>query len=132
MSQKNVEILRQVYEGGPDQGFEILLGYATDDFVWISDPRAPAGGTYTGKDAVGAYVTETKSVFAESKFEVDEIIDLGEDRVLGITAFRASPSDGPQVEWVRCHLLTFRGGLIAELRSYNDRESALEAAGLSE
>ena len=25
MSEENVEILRQVYEGGSDQGFEILL-----------------------------------------------------------------------------------------------------------
>ena len=132
MSEENVEILRQVYEGGSDQGFEILLGYATDDFVWISDPRMLAGGTYSGKDAVRGYFAEMLSFIPDTVIEVDEVIDLGEDRVLGITTFQGAPADGPKVEWVWCHLLTFRGGLIAEVRSYNDRESALEAAGLEE
>ena len=132
MSEENVEILREAYEGGSDQGFEILLSYATDDIVWISDPRVPAGGTYVGKDAVRGNFAEMRSAFTDVVIEVDEVIDLGEDRVLGITTFRGGPTDGPKVEWVWCHLLTFRGGLIAEVRGYLDRESALEAAGLSE
>ena len=94
MSQENVEILRQVYEGGTDQDLEILLGYATDDIVWISDPRVPAGGTYAGKDAVGGYIAEMP-IFPGSVIEVDDVIDLGEDRVLGIATLRGAPADGP-------------------------------------
>ena len=132
MSRENVEIVRKVYEAAEDAGgIEVLLGFATDDFVWTSDPQMPGGGTYSGKEAARRYLNETY-VFDEAEIEVDEIIDLGDDRVLGITAFRATPGEGPRMEWVWCHLLTFRHGLIAELRSYLDREEALKAAGLSE
>ncbi len=78
MSEENVEILREAYEGGSDQGFEILLSYATDDIVWTSDPRVPAGGTYVGKDAVRGNFAEMRSAFPDVVIEVDEIIDLGE------------------------------------------------------
>ena len=130
MSQENVEIVRKVYGAAEDaSGIEVLLGFATDDFVWTSDPQMPGGGTYRG-EAARRYLNETY-VFDEAEIDVDEIIDLGDDRVLGITAFRATPRQGRPMEWVWCHLLTFRDGLIAELRSYLDREEALKAAGLS-
>jgi ketosteroid isomerase-like protein len=70
-------------------------------------------------------------VFEDGSIEVHEIIDL-DDRALGITTFRARPADGPATEWLWCHLVTLRDGRITELRSFLDRESALEAAGISE
>ena len=72
------------------------------------------------------------AVFDESTLVVDDLIDLGDDRVLGMTTIRAAPADGPAVEWVWCHLVTIDDGLISEARSFIDRESALEAAGLRE
>ncbi|HEY6771498.1 MAG TPA: nuclear transport factor 2 family protein [Solirubrobacterales bacterium] len=67
------------------------------------------------------------SVFESVTVDVEEITDL-RDRVLGITTFRGSPPNGPEVEWVWCHLVTVRDGLITEARSFMDRESARRAA----
>ena len=90
----------------------------------------PGGGTFRGKDATRSYL-DRLGVFEQEALDVERVVDLG-DRVLGITTIRAKPPDGPSVEWVWCQLVTFRHGLVSEVRSFLDRESALEAAGLSE
>jgi ketosteroid isomerase-like protein len=125
MSGENVEIMRRLYESNSQQALVDLLA---DECVWISDPKMPGGGTYKGRAAVRQYL-DRMLVFEDGTIEVHEIIDLG-DRALGITTFRAAPADGPATEWLWCHLVRFRKGRIIEFRSFLDRESALEAAGL--
>jgi ketosteroid isomerase-like protein len=127
MSGENVEIMRRLYESKSQQALVDLLA---EECVWISDPRMPGGGTYTGKEAVSRYL-DGMFVFEDGNIEVHDIIDLG-DRALGITTFSARPPDGPATEWLWCQLVTFRDGFITEFRSFLDRESALEAAGLRE
>src|SRR5437016_4619136 len=125
MSQKNVEIARRMYDTAANRGIDAMLGYASDDAVWISDPRVVAGGTFRGKQAVREYLTEL-AVFEEETIELHEVIDC----VLGIVTFRATARDGLSVEWLWCHLVSFKGGLVTEWRSYMDRGSAVKAAGL--
>jgi ketosteroid isomerase-like protein len=131
MSEQSVEILRGVYEAEADDRIEALMRVAADDVVWISDPRMPGGGTYRGKEDARGYLTQM-AIFDESTLTIDDLIDLGDDRVLGMTTIRAAPAGGPPVEWVWCHLVTIDDGLIAEVRSFIDRDIALEAAGLDQ
>jgi ketosteroid isomerase-like protein len=130
MSDENVQLLRAIYGAPGDVGFDALLEIAADEIVWVSDPRMPGGGTFRGKEATSRYL-DGLGVFEQEALDVERVIDLG-DRVLGITTIRAKPPDGPSVEWVWCQLVTFRDGLVTEVRNFLDRESALEAAGLSE
>jgi ketosteroid isomerase-like protein len=90
----------------------------------------PGGGTFRGEEATSRYL-DGLGVFEQEALDVERVIDLG-DRVLGITTIRAKPPDGPSVEWVWRQLVTFRDGLVTEVRNFLDRESALVAAGLSE
>jgi ketosteroid isomerase-like protein len=130
MSEKNIQLLRGVYEAPGDEAFGAPLDIASDDIVWVSDPRMPGGGRFEGKDAVKRYL-EALGVFKQEALDVERLVDLG-DRVLGMTTIRAKPPDGPSVGWVWCQLVMFRDGLVTEVRNYLDRESALEAAALSE
>jgi ketosteroid isomerase-like protein len=130
MSQENVEIVQEVYRLAEAQGVDGLLELATDDIVWISDPRFPGGGTHKGKENVRRWLL-TLWIYDEMSIDVERIMDFG-DRALGITRFQAVSHDGPEVNWLWCHLFSFRHGLICRTQSFLDRESALKAAGLSE
>ena len=130
MSRENVEVLRRIYEVAEVRGVEGLLEFATDDIVWISDPRFPGGGTYTGKDNVRGWLSKLW-IYEDVSVDVEEIIDLG-NRALGVTRFHGVSLDAPPVDWPWCHLMTFRDGLISKAESFLDRNAALEAAGLSD
>lgn len=130
MSQKNVEVLRTAYARANARGLEGFLELATEDVVWISDPRFPGGGTHNGKDNVRRWLNELW-IYEEVSIDVEEIIDL-DDRALGITRCRAVPPDAPKVDWLWCHLVSFRDGLISQAQSFLDRHSALEGAGQGE
>jgi ketosteroid isomerase-like protein len=131
MSQENVEALRRVYELAEARGVDGLLELAAEDLVWISDPRFPGGGTHLGRESVRRWLT-TLWIYDEISIDVEEIIDLDDDKVLGITYVHGASRDAPPVDWLWCHLVAFRDGLITQAQSFLDRESALEAAGLSE
>jgi ketosteroid isomerase-like protein len=130
MSEENVEVLRRVYQVAEARGVDGLLEFATEDIVWISDPRFPGGGTYTGKANVRSWLRKLW-IYEEVSVDVEEIIDLG-DQAVGITQCHGVTVDAPPVDWSWCHLMTFRDGLISQAQSFLDRTAALEAAGLSE
>ena len=130
MAEENVEIVRRVYETVEARGVEGLLEFATDDVVWISDPRFPGGGRKSGKEEVRRWLAEIW-IYDEISIDVEEIIDL-DDRALTITRFHGVSADAPPVDWLWCHLFAFRDGLISQMQAFLDRGQALEAAGLSE
>ncbi len=130
MSQRNVEVLRAAYARAAALGVEGMLEFVTEDVVWISDPRFPGGGTHEGEENVRRWLTQLW-IYEEFSIDVEEIIDL-DDRALGITRCHAVPPDAPRVDWVWCHLVSFKDGLISQAQSFLDRHSALEAAGLLE
>jgi ketosteroid isomerase-like protein len=130
MSRENVEILRTAYEAASARGAEGLLEQAAEDIVWISDPRFPGGGRSEGKQNVRRWLDELL-VYEEFSINVEEIIDL-DDGVLGIARCWAVPPDGPRVDWLWFHLVSFRDGLISQIQSFLDRAEASKAAGLSE
>lgn len=130
MSEESVEVLRRVYKLVEERGVEGILEFATDDVVWISDSRFPGGGTYRGKENVRVWLSKLW-IYDGVTVDVEEIIDLG-DRALGITRFHGVSADAPPVDWVWCHLMTFRDGLINQAQSFLDRAAAFEAAGLPE
>src|SRR5262245_19995833 len=130
MSQENVEVVRRVYKLAEAQGVDGLLELATEDVVWISDPRFPGGGTHVGKENVRRWLTMIW-IYDEVSVDVEKIIDL-DDRALGITRFHGVAADGPRVDWPWHHLFAFREGLINQVETFLDRAEALQAAGLSE
>jgi ketosteroid isomerase-like protein len=132
MSQENVEIVRLMYEAWQRGDFEGSLSYFHPEVRWVEPPDNPGGRTRQGHEGVAGAVSTWTGVFEDYRYEVRELIDLG-DKVL-LTAWqsgRGKASGAPVSEENFC-VFTLRDGKIIRQEMFRQRSQALEAAGLSE
>ena len=134
MSQENVEIVRRNYEAFADGGFDRWMEYWSDDLDYrpakdgVDDP-----GPVHGKDAMRKHIGDWIETFDEFWFGPVELIDAGEDTVVGVERYggRAKQS-GVETDQTCGIVFTIREGKIARCREYATRAEAIEAAGLGE
>jgi ketosteroid isomerase-like protein len=87
----------------------------------------------TGKEAVGEWFGDWFRQFApDYRFEVEETRDLGDRVFLVATHHGRGRVSGAPVSDSTAYLYTVRGGKVSRVEAWDDREEALEAAGLSE
>ncbi len=131
MSQKNLEIVRRVYEAMNARDFEAFDELADQDAEWIPDSRV-GEGPVRGRESVLRFFTDRAEMFSEVRTEVERLWDR-DDRVLAFIRVtgRGRQSEAPFDLRVG-HLWTIRDGLVVRGEGYGNRDEALEAAGLSE
>jgi ketosteroid isomerase-like protein len=132
MSQADVETLRAVYAAVSRGDWDAAFREAHPDFELTTPDLSPIAGTYRGADAVRGFFAELWAAFDEVQATPEELIDLG-DRVLVFLLVKLRPRDSEaNVDLRVTHLWTMRNGKTAGCRVFNEREAALEAAGLME
>jgi ketosteroid isomerase-like protein len=132
MSQENVELTRAGYDAVNRGDIDGLLDICAPGVEW-DDTAALDAPPVTGKEAVRAYFKTVLEPFADFRREPEEIIDLGDDRVLVWFHMTArGKGSGIAVEARGGDLLTIKDGKLVRWEAYAQREQALEAAGLSE
>jgi uncharacterized protein len=132
MSQRNVEIVRAVYEAASRGDLDAVFSRIHPEIEFHTYMQSPEAGVYRGKDAVRKYNEGLFDQFESVRFEAEEIVDAG-DRVVVVTAQHAVPKGGQhEIDVHFVEVWTIRGGLLAERRSYSTKGEALEAAGVSE
>lgn len=97
------------------------------------DPRFPEAGVYRGREAVDAYFEQFRQSFDEFTFEVEDLVDVGGDRVLALfrTRMRGRGS-GASLEARPGWIYTIRNGKAVKIEAYLNRDEALAAAGLKD
>jgi ketosteroid isomerase-like protein len=137
MSQENVELVRQAFEA-----FNRTFREGTPDLYRLLDPEVEwfpmssllEGTSYYGHDGVRQWMEDMKRDWASFETRPDRYLDLGDDRVLIEGTWRARGRGGdvlldfPQATW----LVRIGDEGICLVRTFTDREQALEAAGLQE
>lgn len=71
------------------------------------------------------------SVFGEVDFEVEELIDAGNQVLAVIREREVGRASGVPVETTHLAVWTLADGKVTEMQVFDDRRQALEAAGLS-
>jgi ketosteroid isomerase-like protein len=129
MSQENVERTRLGYEAFNRGDIDGTLDLCAPDIEW--QDMAIDTPPIQGRDALRSLFEEVRAPWDEIRREPEEIIDLGEDRVLVLfrTTGRGRAS-GIEVEARGADLLTLHEGLLIRWAAYADRAEALDAAGL--
>ena len=135
MSQENVEIARRVLDAFNSGGVKGLVDAFDPEIVWHTDPHVPEPGVYEGRDTVLAYLEGYIRAFGGLRFDIHDLRDLGEGRVFALTTFSGEPgasSSGrtQMLDWA--FVANIRKGKVTQIRSFLDKDRALEAAGLSE
>jgi ketosteroid isomerase-like protein len=139
MSEANVEMVRRVYEEiqaafeRGDPGSWIGSDLVADDYEWILDPESLGEQpTYRGPGGFAEFVADFTEEFAEFSWEVDRVIDAGDDRVVGIvTQHGIGSTSGAPVEWQIGQVGELKEGRLIRTINYATPEAALKAAGLS-
>ena len=95
----------------------------------------PEPGVYTGFDTVRTYLEGFTRAFGMWHIRTHELIDLGGDEVLSVLTVGGRPlaQTEQETQWLDwAWIVSVREGKITQVRSFLDKDRALEAAGLSE
>jgi ketosteroid isomerase-like protein len=135
MSEENVEVVIATFEAVNTRDFAAAMDVYADDVMLVlhGDLRVAGGADAAGKEAVGEWFGDWFRQFAHDyRFEIEEARDLG-DRVFIVARHRGSGrTSGVPVEQQNSYLYTVREGKISHIEVWGDRDTAAEAAGLSE
>ena len=135
MSQENVEVVRGIYDAVARRDDVTPFDVYAEDIVWdLSNTRRAALGmkpVYRGHEGVRLFWRESLSVFGEVDLEVAELMDA-DDKVLAVIREREiGRASGVPVDTTHLAVWTLADGKVTQMQVFDDRQQALEAAGLS-
>jgi ketosteroid isomerase-like protein len=132
MTQENVEVVRDALDAFADRGLAAMADFWAADITWRAIEGAPDDvGEMEGTEALRRYFQDWIDTFDNVGNVPEELLDLGDDRVLAVQhATGRAKASGIETELRYAVVYTVRDGKITRGREYIDRAAALEAAGL--
>ena len=136
MSEENVQLVRGLLEAFERRDHERAFEYYDPDIEWdasrIADVIPGAARIYRGHAGVRSYWRDWLSAWKDLKFEIEDIVDAGDEVVALIRNQRQWGRHSGIETAVPSYSLVFtiREGKVVRWRAYPDRESGLEAAGV--
>lgn len=135
MSQKNLDVVRGIYDAVARRDADAPFELYAEDIVWdlsnwrraALDPKA----VYRGHEGVRDAWRDALSVWGEVDFEVEELIDAGGHVLAVIHERQVGRASGAPVESTHVAVWSLAGGKVVRLQVFDDRHAAERAAGLS-
>jgi ketosteroid isomerase-like protein len=134
MSQENVEVVRRMLQAFADGGLNVMAEFWDPDI----DRRAAQGalddiGEMHGPIAVRRHIQDWIDTFDDFSVVVEELRDVGDDRVLTIQRLKGRAKlSGTETDLRYAMVSTVRDGKVVRGREYLRVEDALEVVGLRE
>jgi ketosteroid isomerase-like protein len=133
MSEENIEIVRSWIRATNRDSFDSALELVTPDFEMTESAKLPGAAKVSGRDELYTYGLGWKRNWSEWEWREEEITEVPPDRVLLIaTLWLRGLRSGIPVERRWAYVFQIRDGKLARQDGYEDKEKALEAAGLLE
>jgi ketosteroid isomerase-like protein len=136
VSQREVEIVRRIYDATARRDAAAVAAHYDPDVEWDDSGSPPAEimrrGANRGYEALQAWFREWHEAWEHITYECEELIDAG-DRVVSVVTMRGrGRASGLKVEWPQYATWTIRDGKVVQALWFRTREEALEAVGLRE
>lgn len=128
MSERNIEVVRRVYEAMKERDANVMQELFADDIRVGQSPLLPWGGEYEGRDGAFTFfltlVEHIQSqVTTESLFSAgDHVVQTGRTR--GTVVANGASFDVPEV-----HVWEVRDGRVVAFQAFIDTPAMLEALG---
>jgi ketosteroid isomerase-like protein len=133
MAERNVEIVRQVYECVNQQRW--------DGMAELLDPNVAQYGTVggleegsvvRGRSAITQMYESEADAWDRQRIEPERLIDAGDRVVVFQREYQRGRSSGLELVVETAAVVDLRDGRVVRIQGYMDRAAALKAAGLSE
>lgn len=135
MSEENVELVRGLLDAFARRDHEYAFEFYDPDIEWdatrMSELIPDIAGLYRGHEGVRTYWRRWLSSWRDLEFEVEEVIDGGDEIVALIRNQRQwGRHSGIETEVHPFALVfTIQNGKVTRWRNFPDQESGLNAAG---
>jgi ketosteroid isomerase-like protein len=125
MSQENVETVREIHRrwNAGESSRELI----EDDLEYINPPDAIETGTRRGR----ASLARIRDVYPDWSFEVERLVDAGDEVVVTGIA-RGTSLSGASIETRQGYVWTLADGRAVRFRWFRDPAAAFAAAGVAE
>ena len=127
MSQENVEIVRRAFALFNARDLSAFFDVFDSDLLYRNRSDEPDARVYRGLEQYKGYVAGFLDTFDDLRFELHELVDLGDQVVVVTDLLGRGRESGADVRGVYVFLLTVRDGTIVEGSEYATKEEALEA-----
>ena len=132
MSEENVEVVRRIFDAWNRFDFDAGLALC-DSRVVIDRSRSLLDArVYRGIDEVSRFTADWTATWATTHWEIDKLIDTGDDVVVLGRFHGRGVKSGATVDATFAQLMTVRDGKLVRGVLFQTRADVLEAAGLSE
>lgn len=123
------DALRDTYAALNRNDIEAVVKPFDTQIEWIEPAEYTGGGTFHGRAAVKAHLSQARGTWAEGSCEPERFIVAG-DKVIVFIYVRVRLKH--ETEWREgrhAAVYTFRNGKAIEMRIFDDNRQALEWAG---
>ena len=129
MARNPLSIVSDSLQSLADGGLDAMAAYWDDEIEWRAIEGAPDDvGEMHGRERVRRYFQEWIDLFDDITNVAEELVDLGDDRVLALQrATGRARLSGVETEIRFAVVYTVRDGRIVRGREYMDRAKALDA-----
>ena len=132
MSEENVEVVQRAFEAWNAGDLDRVIELVDPELEFVPFRSQLDGASYVGADGMRQFARDSAEEWEYLQIAPDEFRYAG-DRVLMVGRYDArGRASGVDIEFPAAWVAQLRNGKIVHLRSYSDRDVALEAAGMGE
>lgn len=124
------EALKEAYAALNRNDIPAMVQIFDPEFEHIEPPEFPAGGTYHGRAAVQDHLSRAREKWAEGSCEPEQFIAAGDKIVVFVYVHVRLKQEMEWREGRLADVFTFRSGKAIEMRTFVDRQQALDWAGV--
>jgi ketosteroid isomerase-like protein len=131
MSEENVELMRRGTAAMNRGDVGYWVRNSTHDVVIVA-ARSAVEGSFVGHEGVRQFFADNATNFEVFQVRLDDVRDLGEDRVLAIgTIHIRGRGAGVETDVPMAGIATYREGKLRRWEDFRERRAALKAVGLT-